>query len=557
MIQTALRLAAAVATLFVTGLAQAAPKDTYAATCAACHANGVANAPKPGDAAEWQRRLQRAGQAGLFESALKGRGAMPPKGGNASLSDDEVRATVRFMLGTAATATAPAAAPTAAPPAAAAKSAATPRTAAAAASGKATFDLACAPCHQHGLLGAPRMDDGAAWAPRLAAGVPQLQQNAIAGKGAMPPKGANPNLSDDDVRAAVDYLVATVRPRVAAAAKAPATRTAEPARTTVTAAAASRPAPAAPAGDAGKGRAVFQASCVACHGSGVAGAPKVGDGAAWAPRIKAGVAALYASATKGKGAMPPKGGNAALPDADVRAAVDFMVAQSGGPAAAPVAAAAVTAPAPVATKPEAPAAVPPVAAAVPANAPAGATTAAVAAVAAPSAADEVNAFNRLLRPLGRRNLPPAQDGIHDPTNADTMNLQPPLEAFAKLPRSAGGNQVDWVKALAEKRIKPRADRVDPKVEMAVMDLNIVREVKGSMPDVVYPHKQHTEWLDCSNCHPAIFVPQKGANQISMASILLGQKCGVCHGKVAFPVSDCRACHSRKKSSAVAQGGEAK
>jgi c(7)-type cytochrome triheme protein len=84
-----------------------------------------------------------------------------------------------------------------------------------------------------------------------------------------------------------------------------------------------------------------------------------------------------------------------------------------------------------------------------------------------------------------------------------------------------------------------------------MDLNIVREVKGSMPDVVYPHKQHTEWLDCSNCHPSIFVPQKGANQISMASILLGQKCGVCHGKVAFPVSECRLCHSRKKTSASA------
>jgi c(7)-type cytochrome triheme protein len=79
-----------------------------------------------------------------------------------------------------------------------------------------------------------------------------------------------------------------------------------------------------------------------------------------------------------------------------------------------------------------------------------------------------------------------------------------------------------------------------------MDLNIVREVKGSMPDVVYPHKQHTEWLDCSNCHPAIFVPQKGANSISMASILLGEKCGVCHGKVAFPVSECRLCHSKKK-----------
>ena len=90
-----------------------------------------------------------------------------------------------------------------------------------------------------------------------------------------------------------------------------------------------------------------------------------------------------------------------------------------------------------------------------------------------------------------------------------------------------------------------------------MDLNIVREVKGSMPDVVYPHKQHTEWLDCSNCHPAIFVPQKGANQISMASIMLGQKCGVCHGKVAFPVSECRLCHSKKKEAPAATVAGAK
>ena len=84
-----------------------------------------------------------------------------------------------------------------------------------------------------------------------------------------------------------------------------------------------------------------------------------------------------------------------------------------------------------------------------------------------------------------------------------------------------------------------------------MDLNIVREVKGSMPDVVYPHKQHTEWLDCSNCHPAIFKPQKGANQMSMAGILLGEGCGVCHGKVAFPVAECRRCHSAKKAASSA------
>ena len=62
--------------------------------------------------------------------------------------------------------------------------------------------------------------------------------------------------------------------------------------------------------------------------TGAAGAPKLGDNAAWAPRIKAGSEALYDSAIKGKNAMPPKGGNASLSDADVKAAVDYMVSQS-------------------------------------------------------------------------------------------------------------------------------------------------------------------------------------------------------------------------------------
>ncbi len=163
---------------------------------------------------------------------------------------------------------------------------------------------------------------------------------------------------------------------------------------------------------------------------------------------------------------------------------------------------------------------------------------------------EVNAFNRLLKPLGRINRPAVESGIHDPTNDMTLQLQPPVTAFGPLPKSPAGTHVNWVKALDDKLIAPRWDRNDPAAAAIVMDLNIVREVKGSMPDVVYPHKQHTEWLDCSNCHPAIFVPQKGANQISMASILLGQKCGVCHGKVAFPVSECRLCHSRKKATAT-------
>ncbi len=170
--------------------------------------------------------------------------------------------------------------------------------------------------------------------------------------------------------------------------------------------------------------------------------------------------------------------------------------------------------------------------------------------AAPSRAADPNAFNRLMVPMAKRNPPPVEDGIHDPANDATATLQSPRDAFGTLPRSASGNHVDWVKALDKKQIEPRYDRTDTNAKPIVMDLNIVREVKGSMPDVVYPHKQHTEWLDCSNCHPAIFIPQKGANQISMASILLGEKCGVCHGKVAFPVSECKRCHSKPKKPAT-------
>jgi cytochrome c5 len=84
-------------------------------------------------------------------------------------------------------------------------------------------------------------------------------------------------------------------------------------------------APAAKAGP-GDGKKTYETVCFACHGTGAAGAPKFGDKAAWAPRVARGKDALHASALKGKGAMPPKGGNAALSDADVAAAVDYMVA---------------------------------------------------------------------------------------------------------------------------------------------------------------------------------------------------------------------------------------
>ena len=70
---------------------------------------------------------------------------------------------------------------------------------------------------------------------------------------------------------------------------------------------------------------VFAGTCVTCHTSGVAGAPNLGDKAAWEPRLKGGKEALYKSALKGKKAMPPKGGHFDLPDEDVKLAVDFMM----------------------------------------------------------------------------------------------------------------------------------------------------------------------------------------------------------------------------------------
>ena len=70
---------------------------------------------------------------------------------------------------------------------------------------------------------------------------------------------------------------------------------------------------------------MYETTCMVCHAAGVAGAPKVGDKAAWAPRMKSSMSALYASSIKGKNAMLPKGGNLALTDADVNAAVDYVV----------------------------------------------------------------------------------------------------------------------------------------------------------------------------------------------------------------------------------------
>lgn len=491
-------------------------RATYEKTCVACHAKGVAGAPQSNDSSAWQVRLNKNGYSGLFDSAIKGKGAMPPRGGDAALSEDEVMSAVIHILRLA---TAGGGSPIVAPTSKTAKSAELTS-----AKGRSVYQASCAACHATGVAGAPKLGDTASWGPRISSGLASLHASALKGKGAMPAKGGNATLADADVKAAVDFMVAQGQGVTAAVVTKPEAKTI-----------------AAAVGTEGQGNAVYQSTCTACHATGIAGAPKTGDSAAWGARVKMGNAALYVSAIKGKGAMPPKGGNAALSDASVKGAVDFMVAQIG------VASASKAGPS------IKPADVPPAAPdASKAPAPSASQTVAVAPHAMP--AGDVNSFNRLLQAPGKRNLPPLEDGIHDVANDATGLLQAPLQAYAGLPKSNAGNRIDWVKALNDKKLLPRADKQDQKAEMAVLELNIVREVKGSMPDVVYPHRQHTQWLDCSNCHPAIFIPQKGANQMSMAAIILGQQCGVCHGKVAFPISECRLCHSKAKDPATVSAG---
>ena len=109
------------------------------------------------------------------------------------------------------------------------------------------------------------------------------------------------------------------------------------------------------------------------------------------------------------------------------------------------------------------------------------------------------------------------------------------------PADAQG-KVDWVSTLAQGLIEPRAS-LSAKGTMKRRFNDIVMKQTRDMPWVKFPHAQHTEWLDCSNCHPKPFSERKGSNQISMETIMRGQHCGACHDRVAFSIFACERCHS--------------
>jgi cytochrome c5 len=201
--------------------------------------------------------------------------------------------------------------------------------------GEQVYGQVCKTCHEAGLAGAPKIGDKAAWGKVIAQGEKTTYEHAINGYKAMPARGGNSDLTDDEVKRAVVFMASkaggnwTAPPVTATAAAAPASASAPTAAAPAAVAAAKPavPAPAAAAAPAAAsdGKKIYDTTCVACHGAGLAGAPKFGDKAAWAPHIKTGMPSLYQVALTGKGAMPPKGGNLSLSDADVKAAVDYMV----------------------------------------------------------------------------------------------------------------------------------------------------------------------------------------------------------------------------------------
>lgn len=209
--------------------------------------------------------------------------------------------------------------------------------------GGAVYAATCAACHDSGMAGAPKTGDNGAWAARLAQGYDTILKHAIEGIRAMPAKGGNPDLDNLEVERAVVFMTNKSGASFKEPAEPVPAGTSAPSETPTaaetppaTAAPAAAPQPAAAAGataapavaSADLGKKAYEAACIACHGAGIAGAPKFGDKAAWTARLGQGASTLYEHAIKGfqgkTGFMPPKGG-ATIPDAEVKAAVDYMV----------------------------------------------------------------------------------------------------------------------------------------------------------------------------------------------------------------------------------------
>lgn len=150
-------------------------------------------------------------------------------------------------------------------------------------------------------------------------------------------------------------------------------------------------------------------------------------------------------------------------------------------------------------------------------------------------------------PRRRASDSPAQhalerENFYDPQNPDLAHLQRHDDAMAGVPKDANGFP-DWMRALNEGIIQPRTGLL-PGATMGILELDIVMKNTKEMPYVRFPHRAHTMWLDCSNCHPQPFEARAGSARIAMADIFRGKFCGMCHDRVAFiTFLSCQRCHS--------------
>jgi len=175
--------------------------------------------------------------------------------------------------------------------------------------GEQVYNEICSSCHGSGALQSPKFKDAAAWGKRIGQGYDTLLTHAMKGFKNMPARGGEPDLTDLEVARAMVYMT-----NAAGAKFEPVlVKEREPS-----------------AAELAKGQSVYGAKCASCHDSGMTGAQKLNDTAAWGGLIKQGKDALYAAAINGSFGGPAKGGDPNLADADVKLAVDYMVAQAKG-----------------------------------------------------------------------------------------------------------------------------------------------------------------------------------------------------------------------------------
>jgi c(7)-type cytochrome triheme protein len=162
------------------------------------------------------------------------------------------------------------------------------------------------------------------------------------------------------------------------------------------------------------------------------------------------------------------------------------------------------------------------------------------------------AFIAIADEIARSWQPIAKDGLHDPRSPAVGVLQEPRDALSALAPDTVGNKVRWMEALVKGQIQPRSRAsAAPPQQGELRETEIFMNLNGGTPIVRFPHKQHTLWLDCANCHDHLFKREVGASGIQMRRILQGEQCGLCHGAVSFPLTECNRCHNTSRIGFVA------